>query len=213
MRFVNCVSLLLLGVPTFACEQFRWFEMPGGPEKYAQWGTLQVPDEFEGVVCLRSDFLPMPERLALSLSNTLDSDYMLRVEDRVGTIFERLVLAGTGRYDVTVPVKGTGLGNFRVIMNVISPTQQAFLGAWISKRISVAERRFPASGELETFKATDSAVTMARLTEHPQAEELLLLSVSATKAADTKRLGPSAERVRYDEGTLQRPSDLALPVQ
>lgn len=131
MRSVG-LTALLLSLPTFACEQFRWFELGPGTEDDIQSGVVSVADGFEGIVCFDSANTEMGENLLLQIWNALDSDYFLKVDDGVGTVFERLVPTGTNHELVVVPVRNTGgLGSYRVTMTLTHPTDQAFLTAQV----------------------------------------------------------------------------------
>lgn len=178
MRSVGLIALLL-GLPAFACEQFRWFAAPP-PQDYVQSSMVEVSDGFEGAVCLTSDARPMPDKLALNLLNALDSAYVLRVEDRVGTVLEQLVPADTRRAEkMLVPVNDTGIGDYRLTLTVTHPTERAFISATINEH-------------------TEGSHTVQ------------FMDVRAYKIADAGRAGPFTKGVYYHEAPLQRPSTPGL---
>ncbi len=151
MRFIVFVSLLM-GLPTFACEQFRWSPFGHGPEDDIQSGVVRVASGFEGAACFDSSATEMRDELALALWNALDSDYVLKVDDGVGTVFERLVPIGTRGEMVYVPVHNTGVGSYRVTMTLTHPTEEAFLTAQVID--------FPEYGQqimdVKAYKAADA---------------------------------------------------------
>ncbi len=131
MRFIVFVSLLM-GLPAFACEQFRWSPLGHGPEDDVQFGAVTVASGFEGAACFDSSATEMRDELVLALWNVLDSDYILKVDDSVGTVFERLVPTGTRKEMVSVPVHNTGVGSYRVTMTLTHPTEAAILAVQVS---------------------------------------------------------------------------------
>ncbi len=153
MRFIVFVSLLM-GLPAFACEQFRWFPVDHGPVDYVQGGVVNVASGFEGAACLDSSATEMRDELSLLLWNALDRDYILKVGDSVGTVFERLVPTGTMHEMVSVPVHNTGVGSYRVTMTLTHPTEEAFLIASIS---DIPEERQQIM-EVAAYKVADGPI-------------------------------------------------------
>lgn len=131
MKHLLLPIFLLIAPTTLACEQFRWFEGGPGPEDDVNGGMVLVPDGFEGASCFDSGPANMRENLVLRVSNQLDSDYMLTVNDGTGTVFERLVIAGTASEQEIVPLYTSGLGVYRVTMTVTEATASAYLTAQV----------------------------------------------------------------------------------
>lgn len=81
----------------------------------------------------------MRENLILRTSNELDSDYVLTVDDGTGTVFERLLPAGTTLENETVRLFNPGPGIYRVTMTVTDPTEQAYLTAQVADLTDAAQ--------------------------------------------------------------------------
>ncbi len=134
MRNLMLASLMLVGSSALACEQFRWFEGQPGQEDDAQSGIVHVPDGYHGTSCFESSPAQMRHGLSLILHNSLDADYVLNIDDGTGTVFERLIPAGTMGEPAVARLHNAGnVASYRVTMTLTHPTEEAFLTAQISE--------------------------------------------------------------------------------